>query len=256
MSDSERRYSDDEARRIIKRALQLQHRQMENEAPTEGVSLSDLESIATDVGVSRELLRRAAEEVESGEANRARSKFIGSTTSPTERLELAHPVSDEDLQELLAALPSMTGEEGTGNSHRASLSWSTSAVTAMRTGRVLHVSVRGAKDRAVVRIRDDLGQMAAGLFGGLLGGVGLGGGLGVGLGVGIGALGSPLFATIVPLAFLGGSYLLARTVFRLVSRRRRREVGRIAERIREFLEADLGGARPSDALPDGRSPGL
>jgi hypothetical protein len=106
----------------------------------------------------------------------------------------------------------------------------------MRTGRSLRITAHGSDSGGVVRIREDLGQVAGGVFGGLIGGVGLGAGFGVGFGVGLGALGSPAFAAIVPIAFVGGSYLLARGIFRAVSRARRRQVRRIAARVREFFD--------------------
>jgi transposase-like protein len=236
MSDSERRFSDDEAREIIKRALQLQHRKSEDASSPEGLSLSELESIAEDVGVSSELVRQAAAEVETGEATAGRSRFLGATTTPSETVALDRPLGEDELEELLIALPSITGDDGTGNAHRRSLSWSTNSVVSMRTGRSLRITAHGSDSGGVVRIREDLGQVAGGVFGGLIGGVGLGAGFGVGFGVGLGALGSPAFAAIVPIAFVGGSYLLARGIFRAVSRARRRQVRRVAARVREFFD--------------------
>lgn len=240
MSESERRFSDDEARDIIKRALQLQHRGSEEASSPDGLSLSELESIAEDVGVSAELVRRAAAEVETGEAAVGRSRFLGATTTPSETVAVDRPIGEEELQELLISLPSITGDDGTGNAHRRSLSWATNSVVAMRTGRSLRITAHGSESGAVIRVREELGQVAAGLFGGLTGGVGLGAGFGVGFGVGLGALGSPLFAALVPIGFIGGSYFLARAIFRAVSRARKRHLRRIAARIREFF--DRGGA--------------
>jgi hypothetical protein len=236
MSDSDRRYSDDQAREIIKRALQMQHRQADEEGPREGITIADLESIADEVGVSRELMRRAASEVDSGEADIGKSRFIGAAISPRETFSLPHQVTQDDLGELVVALPSIAGEDGSGNAHRSSLSWSTNSVAAMRTGRSLQVSIRGTSSGTVVRVREELSQVAGGLFGGLIGGVGLGGGFGVGFGVGLGSLGSPLFAVAVPILFITGSYFLARSIFKAVSKSRRRNVQRVAARIREFLQ--------------------
>lgn len=236
MSDSERRFSDDEAREIIKRALQLQHRKAEDASSPAGLSLSELESIAEDVGVSSELVRRAATEVETGEANAGRSRFLGATITPSETVALDRPLGEDELEELLIALPSITGDDGSGDAHRRSLSWSTNSVVAMRTGRSLRITAHGSDSGGVVRIREELGQVAGGVFGGLMGGVGLGAGFGVGFGVGLGALGSPTFAALVPIAFVAGSYLLARGIFRAVSRARKRHLRRIAARVREFFD--------------------
>jgi hypothetical protein len=248
MSDAEKRFSDDEAREIIKRALHLQHRRADAETPRDGLSLSELESIGEDVGVSPELLRQAAGEVAAGESPTGRSRFLGAPTNPAETVAVKRPVSEDELNELLVTLPSMTGDDGSGNAHRRSLNWSTDSVTAMRTGRTLRVTVHGSDSTAVVRVREQLGQVAAGLFGGLMGGVGLGAGFGVGFGVGLGALGSPLFAAVFPIVAVAGSYGLARLIFRAVSRARRREIRRIATRIREFFDSapppEDGGVAP------------
>jgi len=84
------------------------------------------------------------------------------------------------------------------------------------------VSVRRGETRIVVQER--FGNLAGALFGGIMGGVGGGVGMGVGMGVGLGALGSVLFASLFPPAVIGGSYLLARSLFRRTVQRRMRDL--------------------------------
>lgn len=61
----------------------------------------------------------------------------------------------------------------------------------------------------------------------------------MGLGVGIGALGSALFATLFPLALIGGSYAVARAAFRGTVRGRMRNLTRLMEEMVGIVEESL-----------------
>ncbi len=69
--------------------------------------------------------------------------------------------------------------------------------------------------------------------------------MGVGLGVGIGALASPLFASVFPPVMLVGSFLLARGIFRAVTRRRERTLRKLLELISDYVEETDDGEEAS-----------
>ncbi len=66
-------------------------------------------------------------------------------------------------------------------------------------------------------------------------GVAVGVSVGVGIGVGVGALGSVLFATAFPIGMVGISYILARSIFGPVSRRRQKVLTQLAERLATYV---------------------
>jgi len=93
----------------------------------------------------------------------------------------------------------------------------------------------------LIRIEERMQQLAGAWYGGMVAGGGLGTGLGVGLGVGLGALGSVLFATLVPIGALAGSFALARHFFGKVSRKRRKTLTTLLDRLTDLVE---GSALP------------
>ncbi len=83
-----------------------------------------------------------------------------------------------------------------------------------------------------IRIEENLGQAAIGLFAGLTAGVGLGAGLPFGLFFGSALyLGSALFAVAAPLGVMGLSYMAAREIYRAVVRRRSRAMDELLDHI-------------------------
>ncbi len=91
-----------------------------------------------------------------------------------------------------------------------------------------------------VRVEQRLGGAAGGIFGGVMGGGG-GGGLGVVFGVGLGALGLPValvFAGAV--TWVGGTYFLARAIYRAVVQSKQHRLESLADRLVEQCEEALG----------------
>ena len=141
-------------------------------------------------------------------------------------------------------IPSIAGENGTGNVMGSTLSWATSAEALQRTGHSVEITVTPSGKQSVVRVRDRLGQIAGGLFGGLIGGLGLGVGLGIGLGVGLKTLGSAPFAVLFPIGTILGGYLIARLAFSLFSKSRKSRVRDMADSIAQLI--DNAGEEPGD----------
>jgi hypothetical protein len=254
MSDSGRRYSDTEVRKIIEKALSLQKKETKNDSvsDSQGVTLSEIDAIAREAGISSSLIRRAASELETEGVTERQNRFLGGIINPVEvRLEDG-VASQNDLERVFAMIPSITGENGTGNVMGSSLSWATNSEVVQRTGHSIDISVTPSGGKSVVRVRNRLGQIAGGLFGGLMGGFGLGAGLGVGLGVGLKALGSVPFAVLFPIATVAGGYLIARLAFHLFSKSRKSRVKDMAESIVRLIESTSESRQPGgdEKLPE------
>ena len=238
MDPVEHRYDDQESARIIKRALEIQQTERPGEGGASGLSLTELEGIARESGIDPELIRRAAHELSAESAGRpgtAARLFFGGPIRSAAAASLRSEVSPELLESLLVPLPTITGDAGTGSVVGRTLMWNSDTLAAMRNGRSLSITVRPRAGGTEVRVEDNLSGIAGGLFGGIVGGMGLGGGLGLGLGIGL--LGSPLFAALVPIGVFAGAWLLARRIFALVRRYRKRREARILETIRTALES-------------------
>jgi hypothetical protein len=102
---------------------------------------------------------------------------------------------------------------------------------------LLRVGVRGGKTHILLEHR--LGGAAGGIFGGIMGGGGAGG-LGAVFGIGLAALQLPLEVVFaIATGWIGGSYVLSRSIFQAVSRSKRRGLESLADRLAEQLEEGL-----------------
>ena len=249
MSDSERRYSDEEVRKIIEIALALQRTEKSQGSAHEGngAAISDIDAIADEVGLSTQLIRRAASEFDLVRVAGKPNWFLGGETELVEVQAAGRVASEQDLEKIFAMMNSLGGGQGGGSVMGNALFWATSEETLARTGFSMDISVVSSESGSIVRVQNRLGQMAGGIFGGVVGGIGLGAGLGVGLGVGIGAMGSALFAVLFPIGVLAGTYLLARGTYRVIVRNQRRRIREIAGRIKQLID---GGASESKTVSE------
>lgn len=239
--DSSRRYSDEEVRRLLQRAAELESEDASLPAPLEGPTLADLEVIAAEAGLDPVLLRQAARELdERGDRSVADGSRYASLLGAPLTFELERVVEGEApeavLERLLPAIQRAADGMGQPAVVGRTLTWQS---TDSQKSRVLQVAVSVGHGETRILIEERYRSLAAELFGGILGGVGGGVGLGVGLGVGIGALGSALFATLFPLAAFGGAYAIARTAFRGTVRGRIRTLTRLVQEMLAILEDGL-----------------
>jgi hypothetical protein len=238
---SSRRYSDEEVRRLLQRAAELEREDRSLPASPEGPTLADLEGIAAEAGLDPVLLRQAARELDAGgqgsDASRGRSSaFLGAPLVFELERVVEGEAPDSALERLLPAIQRAADGMGHPSVVGRTLTWQS---TDSQKARILQVAVSAGDGETRILIEERYQSLAGELFGGILGGVGGGVGLGVGLGVGIGALGSALFATLFPLAALGGAYAIARTAFRGTVRRRIRTLNRLMEEMLVLLEDGL-----------------
>lgn len=248
-----RRYDEDEVRRILERATELQ-RDLPAAAASQGVTLGELEEIAAEAGIAPGSIRRAARELDSrSEESGAWAAVAGHP--PTIVLERTLPgeLPEEAFGDLVAEIQRSAGTHGQPSVLGRTLTWQADTWANQRS---LQVVVSSRRGETQIRIEERLDQLAGRLFGGIVGGVGGGVGL-VGLGVGIGALGSVLFAVAWPVGVAGLSYMGAREIFRTVARGRHRTLAEFLERLTEMvLDHVRSDAGSSEIPPRDTPPGV
>ena len=230
--EQEEHYDEKALSRILKRAAELEVKTGKAERSS-GYSLAEIESIASEAGISTDSIRAAAAEL-AGSGHGHLQIFLGASINLEERCTLETPDKEGLIQRLAADLPaSLPGGSIQGNHNH--LHWRSESMDAYRSGRAINLDLRLSSEGSLIVVaRAQLGVAAAGLFGGIMGGLGIGAGVGIGVGVGIGALGSPVFAVIVPVASLGLSWLLARGIFRLVSQHTRLLLKRLVNDVQDL----------------------
>ena len=244
-----RRYSDGEVEQIVKRASEL-----EATTPTVGgaMTIGGVEALAAEVGIKPDLVRQAAHEVGRRSTPPAAltpikpNRWIaGPTRIFTERTvdvevpESEFPIMVEEIRRILQNV-------GQVNQLGRSFSWVTARHASARRDLEVAVSVRGGRTR--ITIQENLAPVIGGVFGGIGGGMG-GGGMGPIMGILGGALHlGPAVALIVPF-WLGGTYILARTVYRNITTKRVRELENLGDRLAEFAQDIVPEPR---ALPRAR----
>lgn len=264
MTDSERSlrvYSDAEVGKILKRATELQETRPQLRAERAGLSLTDLEEIAREVGIDAEHLRRAARELDTQvPGTGTMEEIVGGPLALVRERTVRGEIGDEGFEALVLALQHNSGS-GVGQPSLLgrTLHWTSRTPTETRT---LHVSVSSRDGKTRIRIEERLHQLAGGLFGGVVAGAGLGVGLGVGLPLGINALGSVLFSVAFPLGSLAVAYLASRSIYRQISSNRSRFIDGLLDELTDVVEMNVRDALPprgpsesQDSLTPGDSPG-
>jgi hypothetical protein len=207
-----RRYTDEEVRKLLDRASELESESKYLTAPTDGPTLQELEAIAEEAGLNALALREAARELDAhGEGTILPSEttrgFLGAPVAIVLRRSIPGEVPESVLENLVAVL------QRTGETH--------------------------------VVLEERYENMAWSIHGGIIGGGGLGVGLGVGFGVGfgaaLGALGTIAFTTLFPVAALGGSYLLSRRIYAAFVRRRSAAVQGLLDELVAIVEGSADG---------------
>jgi hypothetical protein len=239
--DPSRRYSDEEVKRLLERASELESQGASLPATREGLTLTELEAIAGEAGIDPQLLRQAARELDSSggpglPAPSRASGLLGAPLSFHLRRVFSVEAPDGVLELLLPPIQRAADGVGQPSLVGQTLTWQSAD---SQKSRVLQVSASVGGGKTRLDVEENYRTLAGNLFGGIIGGVGGGVGLGVGLGVGIGALGSALFATLFPLALIGGSYAVARVAFRGTVRGRMRTLTRLMEEMAGIVEDSL-----------------
>ncbi|HEX9754878.1 MAG TPA: serine/threonine-protein kinase [Gemmatimonadales bacterium] len=240
------RYSEHQVQAIVGRAAAL-----EASTPTSAGSMTmgGIERLAAEVGIPAEHVRQAARDI--GRPELPPEKVNPLLGSPTyivlERVVDGH-VPESEYATLVEEMRMATNNLGAVSTLGRSLAWRMVTVPST-SGRDVQVTVspRGGKTR--IRVEERLNPLAGALFGGIVGGWG-GGGTGMALGVGLGALESVAAAVAMLVFNLGGSYTLARTLFRNAHRKRLGELTGLIDRLAEHCaDTAVGVVKEQPRLP-------
>ena len=230
-SGPRRRYDQDEVQEIVKRATELEAKKTASGAMTIG----GVEALAGEVGVAPDLVRQAVDSIQApyvapgALAPNRKNNWIG---GPTELLyecvvegelpEAEYPTMVEEIRRVMRN-PGIVSQFG------RSFSWTISRGPAIRRDVEVAVTMRRGQTR--ITVSENMNQLIGAVFGGIGGGMG-GGGMGPIIGVGVGALhlvGAAVL-TIIP-AWLGITYLTARTVYRRATTKRGHELESLTNRL-------------------------
>lgn len=162
----------------------------------------------------------------------------------------------ERFEELVEEIRELTRDRGRTELMKSSVAWWSSA-SERSVGPFTCVTLTVKDGKTILRVTDKLGQLAGALFGGLGGGLGGGG------------LAAPIFATIaVPFlapvffgAWLGGTYGLARTIYKRSAKKRAQQLQQLFAAVEGAVARELKSSvelanESQDQLPEKRTRAL
>jgi serine/threonine protein kinase len=226
------RFSSTDAHQILARAAEL-----DATTPTtdQGMSLGGLQRIGGEVGIAPERIAEAAKQVARRDSRPVPvNPFLGSPTRLVVERTARREYSEADLPALIESLRTNFGDIGQVSRLGRELSWQTVAYPGARV-RQVYVTLRPETGVTRIRIEEQLRAMAGAYFGGLMGGLG-GGGMGGAIGIGMGVFHSAVAAGALVVSLIGGSYTLARSLFRHHGQKRSAELDMLADRLVSYIE--------------------
>ena len=226
-SSDGRKYRPTEAKEILKRAAD---READGAITEPGaLSLGGVARIGAEVGIPAREVREAANALERPPVQPTASGFLGAPTTIAFERVVDAELPEQDFPLLVEEIRVTLRSDGTINMVGQSLTWQTPK---KRDGRDVHVVVTARAGQTRMRVEEKLGEEAFGLFAPIMG---AGGGTGVTLlfiftGLDV----FSLAGIIVAASIAGGTYALARTIFKAVARKRTQELHGLADRLAEL----------------------
>ncbi|HWC73142.1 MAG TPA: hypothetical protein VG454_04325, partial [Gemmatimonadales bacterium] len=199
------------------------------------LTIGGVESLAGQVGVPAELVRQAADAMQTSyrppgtlPPNTVNNWVAGPTEFLFERV-VDGELPEAEYATIVEEIRRVMHNSGVVSQFGRSFSWTTARGPGLR--RELEVAVTVRRGQTRITVAESMGQTIGAVFGGIGGGMG-GGGMGPIIGVGVGALhlAGPAVVVLIPV-WLGITYLTARTVYRRVSSKRQRELEHLANRL-------------------------
>jgi hypothetical protein len=230
----ERRYGDREVRLILKSAAELQRRALDDTSASAGMTLAELEQVATEAGIDPTLIRRAAAQLDAPTSLDRGNRFVGSPTEVIVERTIDITLEPEAFDRMLDVIRATTHEVGEVSTVGRQFGWK-----GRSRGAKTDVSISAGERRTTLRVRIQLEEHAVGHF--MLKGTmfGLGGGI-----VGAAAVASVagILGPVAGPAIAGTGFVWARRGFARQVDRYRREAN------------DLVDALVARALEVGRGP--
>ena len=239
-----RRYSGDEVQEIVKRATELE---ASNTTAGGAMTIGGVAALAGEVGIAPELVRSAARSVTTRSApetaplvSPARNPWIGGPTRLVYDRVVEGALSEDDFPVIVDEIRRRTGNVGQAGTLGPTLTWSmTRGLGGGRRDLEVMLAVRRGRTR--ITVQESLGQLIGMVFGPIGGGMG-GGGFGV-IFAALMSANLPVLLPVVIPAWLAGTYLTARTVYRESAKRRDRELAGLADSIAALVR-ELIAERP------------
>jgi hypothetical protein len=241
-----RRYTDEEVRELLKRASELGKDGRSLTSSSEGPDLPELEAIAAEAGMNPVAVREAARELEQRSLGgivpaKGPSGSLGAPLAVQLKRTILGEVPESVLESLIPVLRRASEGRGEPTLQGRTLSCEATTSDSMRS---LMVTATVAGGGTHLVIEESYTNMAWSIHGGFIGGLGAGLGLPVGFGVGFGVgftgLGLAAFLMGIPLATIGGAYLLSRRLYARYVRRRSKVLHGIMDEMVAFVERNGG----------------
>ncbi|MFV8752925.1 hypothetical protein ACNOYE_20460 [Nannocystaceae bacterium ST9] len=227
------RYDEDQVASILRRAAELQVRS--GAGDPRSMSLAEVESIGREAGIDAALVRQAARELaRPGPPPQRINPLLGAPASLHFEATLAGELPEHGFELLAHEIQTALGEPGIASKVGRSLTWQ-STPNPGGGGRRIMITVTAMHGSTRLVADEKLGNLIGGLFGGIVGGVG-GGGMGL---IAIPIVFAPWSVPLFVGGVLGGSFALARTIFRSKAAQRSGELERLLTRMIEVCEECL-----------------
>jgi hypothetical protein len=223
---SERRYSDEEVSEILDRATEASSSRTPAVGGSEGLTLHELKEIGREVGISEEVITRAAGALDRPRPSPAPDqRFMGQTIGVGRTVELPRPLTDQEWNRLVVDLRETFNAKGKLSQEGSFRQWSNSNLQALLepSGSGERLRLRTLKGSA----RSFQGMGAAFLAGGaVLGAVSF-------LGI-AGQSSDPVLIATMGAAF----FFASRFTVPMWARKRAREFEEILERVLASVESE------------------
>jgi hypothetical protein len=230
-----RRFNETDTDAILRRTAELATGSEEGPG-RRGLSLDEMEALAREAGLDPGLVRQAARDVSTRQAA-ASSPWTGAPKRIVLEEEFDGALTEELWESMVGELQRTFGIGMTSKVGRTrTWMFAPTGARGPRT-RVVSVTASSAKGKTVVRVDEQLNQLAGAVFGGIVGGLG-GGTTGIWMGIGMGVYHSPVLAGALVLTALGSAYTLARHVFTSTYRKRSAELSDLLTRLANAKPVD------------------
>ncbi len=232
--------------------------QLEATNPTSAgaMTIGGVEALGAEVGIAPELVRSAARRASRRDTGSVPTpipipgdnRFLGGPTRVLIERIVDGELPDGEFLYVVEEIRRAMGNAGHVTQLGRSFTWSIGK-TATGYGRTLEVSVSVRAGRTRITVDENLGHLAGAVYGPIGGGMG-GGGTGLMVGIIEGALHMPaLLIAVIPLWLLA-TYGTARAAYSGTSKRRRRELAELVDRLAAVIEGEIAHASPK--LPEPR----
>ncbi len=239
------RYSEEEVALILERAASLQQK-TPHPGDSRSMSLAEVEKVASEVGISRALVRRAASQVATKTSTASKPNwFLGGprTISLETFVDGEFPVDRFDF--IVEAIRNVSDQIGQISTVGRTITWTGGSSGSSINATSISVSVRDGQTR--LRYKRNLDQLIGGIFGGVLGGVG--GGLSPLVAITLGLTAGPLGVMAGVFGTVGLTYAGCRKLFANRAEAAREEGRAVLEELAMVCKSEIADSEAPRALP-------